>query len=199
MRIYTKTGDDGTTGLFGGERVPKDDLRIEAYGSVDELNTQLGFVRSLGGLVREHEAMLGTLQEGLFVLGADLATPARKDRANISIPRVTPDDLACLESFIDRLEEALPPLKNFILPGGSPAGAALHVARTVARRAERHAVTLFRHEPEIGTLPVQYLNRLSDLLFVLARAVNHAAGAEEHPWVPNPREKKAPDGGAAQG
>lgn len=188
MRIYTKTGDDGTTGLFGGQRVAKDDLRIEAYGSVDELNTLLGFARAQESLSEEHDTIIGTLQEGLFVLGADLATPEQKDRVNISIPRVTPDDLMCLESFIDSLEENLPPLRNFILPGGSAGGAILHVARTVARRAERQVVTLFRSEPEIGELPMQYLNRLSDLLFVLARAVNHTAGTEEKAWIPNPRK-----------
>ena len=187
MKIYTKTGDDGTTGLFGGQRVPKDDARIEAYGSVDELNSIVGLVRALGGLAGEHDELLGTIQEQLFVVGADLATPTRKDRANISIPRVTSKDLECLESSIDKLEATLPGLKHFILPGGSPAGAALHMARTVARRAERQTVRLVRNEPEMDLLVVQYLNRLSDLLFVLARAVNNQAGTSEHPWIPNPR------------
>lgn len=188
-RIYTKTGDDGTTGLFGGGRVPKDDPRIEAYGCVDELNTVLGCARASGGITTDHDAILGTLQDQLFVLGADLATPERKDRQNISIPRVTPDDVTCLESLIDRLEESLPALRHFILPGGGDAGATLHLARTVARRAERKVVSLLRSEPDVGPIPLEYLNRLSDLLFVLARAVNHAAGIEEKAWIPNPRTK----------
>ena len=188
MKIYTKTGDDGTTGLFGGERVSKDHIRIDAYGSVDELNSIIGLVRSLNADASPFDELLGTIQEALFVVGADLATPTRKDRANISIPRVTQEDLECLESAIDRLETTLPPLKHFILPGGSPAGAALHMARTVARRAERQTVTLVREEPETGETVIQYLNRLSDLLFVLARAVNQETGTEEHPWIPNPRK-----------
>ncbi len=191
MKIYTKTGDDGTTGLFGGQRVAKDNPRIEAYGSVDELNSIIGLTRTHEQLSPEHDELLGTIQEQLFVVGADLATPSRKDRANISIPRVTPKDIACLESAIDRLEATLPPLKSFILPGGSPAGATLHMGRTVARRAERQTVTLIHTEPDVDVIVVQYLNRLSDMLFVLARAVNQQAGQEEHPWIPNPRETKS--------
>lgn len=188
MKIYTKTGDDGTTGLFGGQRVSKDHIRIDAYGSVDELNSVIGLVRAFNTEASSFDELLGTIQETLFVVGADLATPTRKDRANISIPRVTQEDLECLESAIDRLEASLPPLKHFIMPGGSPAGAALHMARTVARRAERQIVTLVREEPETGELVIQYVNRLSDLLFVLARAVNQESGTEEHPWIPNPRK-----------
>lgn len=187
MKIYTKTGDDGTTGLFGGERVSKEHVRIEAYGCVDELNSLIGFARALGGLSGEHDSLLGTIQEQLFVLGADLATPQKKDRANISIPNVTLADVECLETSIDRLEETLPPLRHFILPGGSSAGAALHTARTVARRAERRTVALAIEEPDLDRTSVRYLNRLSDLLFVLARAVNHEAGYEEQAWIPNPR------------
>ena len=189
MKIYTKTGDDGTTGLFGGERVAKDHLRIEAYGTVDELNSFLGAVRSQGTISEEIDELLGTIQEGLFVLGADLATPDRKKRQNFSIPRVISDDLTCLEESIDKFEEQLPPLKEFILPGGTESGALLHVARTVARRAERQVVALFQEQPKIGELPMQYLNRLSDLLFVLARLVNHQAGVKEHPWHPNKTER----------
>lgn len=181
-RIYTKTGDDGTTGLFGGRRVAKDALRVEAYGTVDELNSVLGLARAYG-LAATHDDLAGIVQEQLFVLGADLATP-HDAMKSFPLPRVTPDDVVCLERAIDGLEETLPPLKNFILPGGTPVGAALHLARTVCRRAERVAVMLAHEEPEIGPLPVQYLNRLSDFLFVLARAANHSAGAEEHPWVP---------------
>lgn len=181
-KIYTKTGDDGTTGLFGGARVAKDSLRIESYGTVDELNSVLGLARA-HGLAGEHEELVATIQEQLFVLGADLASPHGAMK-NFPLPRVTEADVMCLERAIDRLEENLPPLKNFILPGGAAAGAALHLGRTVCRRAERVVVMLSHEEPEIGPLPKKYLNRLSDLLFVLARAVNHAAGAPEHPWMP---------------
>jgi cob(I)alamin adenosyltransferase len=181
-KIYTKTGDDGTTGLFGGKRVAKDSLRIESYGTVDELNSVIGVARA-SGTAGKHDEMLATIQEGLFVLGADLATPHGAMK-NFALPRVTPSDIECLERAIDALEEDLPALKNFILPGGTAAGAALHLARTVCRRAERAVVMLHHEEPETGLLPMQYLNRLSDLLFVLARAVNHAAGVEEHPWTP---------------
>lgn len=185
-KIYTKTGDDGTTGLFGGRRVAKDSLRIEGYGTVDELNSVIGLARAHGA-TPDHDALLATIQEQLFVLGADLATPHGAMK-NFQLPRVTPSDIECLERAIDTLEESLPPLKNFILPGGSAAGAALHLARTVCRRGERAVVMLAHEEPEIGSLPMQYLNRLSDLLFVLARAVNHAAGVEEHPWMPRKKE-----------
>lgn len=185
FKIYTKTGDDGTTGLFGGERVEKDSLRIESYGTVDELNSAMGLARA-HGLSIEHDRLVGMIQEQLFVLGADLATPRseRNEKKN-SLPRVTPYDIECLEQAIDSMEEELPPLKHFILPGGSAAGAALHLARTICRRAERHVVSLMHREPGIGSLPLQYLNRLSDLLFVLARAVNWSTGAEERPWIPN--------------
>jgi cob(I)alamin adenosyltransferase len=187
FKIYTKTGDDGTTGLFGGGRVAKDSIRIESYGSVDELNSTIGLARS-HGMEPEHDTLLGTIQDQLFVLGADLATPPGPEPGKSMIARVTGGDVLCLEQAIDSLEENLPPLRNFILPGGSPAGAALRLARTICRRAERLVVGLTRDEPETGPLPVRYLNRLSDLLFVLARAVNHAAGAPERPW--RPREEK---------
>lgn len=181
-KIYTKTGDDGTTGLFGGKRIAKDAIRIRSYGTVDELNSVIGLARAHGA-GPDHDELLGTIQEHLFVLGADLATPTGAGK-NFPLPRVTSDEVTCLERAIDLLEEGLPALKNFILPGGTPAGAALHLARTVCRRAERLVVVLMHEEPEVGPLPVTYLNRLSDLLFVLARAVNHAAGVPEHPWMP---------------
>ncbi len=181
-KIYTKTGDDGTTGLFGGRRVAKDSHRIQSYGTVDELNSVVGLARA-HGMGAEHDALLAMVQEQLFVLGADLATPIGSGK-NFPLPRVTPEDIECLERAIDQLEETLPALKNFILPGGTAAGAALHLARTVCRRGERLVVMLMHEEPEVGTLPVMYLNRLSDMLFVLARAVNHAAGVPEHPWMP---------------
>ncbi len=188
LRIYTKTGDDGTTGLFGGHRVAKDSLRIESYGTVDELNSLLGVARA-HGTVPSHDELLGMVQDGLFVLGADLATPRGAERT-FTIPRVTQEDVECLERSIDHLEETLPPLSNFILPGGTPAGATLHLARTVCRRAERVVVRLAHEEPEIGRLPQQYLNRLSDFLFVLARAVNAAAGVVEHPWNPRSNQQE---------
>jgi cob(I)alamin adenosyltransferase len=183
LKIYTRTGDNGTTGLFGGKRVAKDSLRIEAYGMVDELNSSIGLARSLG-LIAAHDLLLGTVQEQLFVLGADLATPRETEPKNFSIPRVTSSEVECLERTIDSLEAELPPLKSFILPGGSPGGAMLHLARTICRRAERGLVTLLHEDPEVGEIPLHYLNRLSDFLFVLARAANHQAGVEEHPWMP---------------
>ncbi len=186
MKIYTKTGDDGTTGLFGGARVPKDSLRIESYGEVDELNGVIGLARSYDSIRSDHDELLATIQEHLFVLGADLASPLDSSNKKFSIPRVTSAEVECLEQAIDMLERGLPLLKNFILPSGSPAGATLHLARTVCRRAERRVVTLYHAESSVGTKPMEYLNRLSDLLFVLARSVNYAAGTVEHPWVPNP-------------
>jgi cob(I)alamin adenosyltransferase len=181
MRIYTKSGDEGETGLFGGERVPKDHRRVAAYGEVDELNAALGLVRALEPPDFE-EALLQMIQRHLLTIGAELATPdpARLAKALAGSPIGEPD-VTALEKAIDRLDAALPPLKTFILPGGSPKGAALHVARTVCRRAERGVVGLARDatvSPAIG----RYLNRLSDLLFVLARAANARAGAGDLPW-----------------
>jgi len=182
LRIYTKTGDDGTTGLYGGQRIAKDSLRIESYGTVDELNSVIGLARSQS-VSPDHDQLLATVQEGLFVLGADLATPQSSGRSDV-VPRVTEADIECLERAIDRLEDGLRPLATFILPGGSAAGGMIHVARAVCRRAERIVVRLAHEEPEIGDLPQRYLNRLSDFLFVLARSVNAAAGIAEHPWHP---------------
>jgi cob(I)alamin adenosyltransferase len=182
VKIYTRTGDTGETGLYGGGRVAKDALRGEAYGAVDELNAALGMARA-AGLPGQLDALGGRLQEELFDLGADLATPpdtsARKDK----VVRVTAEQVERLEKEIDAHEQGLPPLETFILPGGSPAGAALHLARTVCRTAERRTVQLARSE-EISAQVVPYLNRLSDLLFVLARAANAADGRPEHKWLP---------------
>lgn len=177
-KIYTKTGDDGTTGLFGGRRVSKDDLRIDTYGTVDELNALLGIARAQGP-VADLDTLLQRLQEELFILGADLATPL--DEKNLSIPRIDAAKTAELEQLIDREEKALEPLRFFILPGGHPCAAHLHHARTVCRRAERLAVRLASREP-LNPAIVPYLNRLSDLLFVLARAANRAAGRAEIRW-----------------
>ena len=179
MKIYTKTGDDGSTGLFGGARVRKTDARVEAYGSVDELNAVLG-VALAGGAGGLAEALVG-LQRELFVLGADLATP--KGQESSYLPRLTPEHVAGLERLIDEHDARLPALKNFILPGGCPLAAHLHLARTVCRRAERATVALAA-QAEIGPVPVQYLNRLADLLFVLAREANRAAGVAETEWAP---------------
>ena len=178
MKIYTKTGDEGLTGLYGGERVRKDSLRVGAYGSVDEANAVLGV--ALAQLQEAELAeVLQRLQHALFDVGADLATPPSRYRANIA--PLTASDVTALEALIDRFEAELPPLKQFILPGGHPAAAALQLARAVVRRAEREVVALAQHEevnPQVGI----YLNRLSDLLFVLARAVNHRSGSAEPTW-----------------
>ncbi len=178
MRIYTKTGDDGTTGLLGGQRVSKDNPRVEAYGSVDELNAHIGLAMvHLRAHLRLY-AMLQQVQNTLFVIGSELATPIGRK------PPVQPvgeAEVEQLERWIDELEDSLPPLRHFILPGGSLPAAALHVARTVCRRAERRVVSLFHTEPGNEQL-VRYLNRLGDLLFVMARAVNAAEGVEDIMW-----------------
>ncbi len=180
MKIYTKTGDKGETSLFGGQRVPKGALRIEAYGTVDELNSVLGIVRS-ENTDSTIEKILGDLQAGLFDLGADLATP----RASTSkqIKRIDVNDAQPLEKAIDSLEQNLKPLRGFILPGGSAVAAKIHFARTVCRRAERKVVQLARQE-DIGDAIVVFLNRLSDLLFVLARHANQVANVSETEWKP---------------
>jgi cob(I)alamin adenosyltransferase len=178
MKIYTKTGDRGDTSLFGGQRVPKDALRIEAYGTVDELNSILGITRSLG-TGPEIDAILARIQNELFELGADLATPRSAERSQVE--RLEQHDVQGLEKIIDHLEPSLRPLRSFVLPGGSPVAAHLHFARTVCRRAERAVVRLSRNE-DIGEVVITYLNRLSDLLFVLSRTVNHQAGIAEVKW-----------------
>lgn len=179
MKIYTKKGDKGYTSLFGGASVEKSSLRIHAYGTVDELNSVIGVAISHPMSDRGTE-ILNDIQSQLFVLGADLATLQSKE---VKINRIGKEDIEKLESWIDELEEHLPPLKNFILPGGSPAGAFIHQARTVCRRAERNTVALKQNDP-ISAETVIYLNRLSDLLFVLARYENKEAGEPETPWTP---------------
>ena len=188
-RIYTRSGDNGETGLFGGQRVDKDDLRVEAYGTVDELNALLGAVR-IHVTNKAMDSLLQHIQNNLFDVGADLATPEAKDtnKGRIHIQRVSAPHVAYLETQIDHYEAMLQPLTYFILPGGAAAAAALHHARTVCRRAERRTVTLARAEAD--TTPVnpdviRYLNRLSDLLFVLARAANHLQGVADVRWIPN--------------
>jgi cob(I)alamin adenosyltransferase len=182
MKIYTKTGDAGETSLFGGKRVPKHSPRIDAYGTVDELNALLGVVRAFKP-ISDVDAILETLQQQLFVLGSDLATPV--ESSTMQAPRIGNDHVQSLETTIDALETRLTPLRSFILPGGAAAGAHVHAARTVCRRAERLVDGLARSE-NIGSMPLRYLNRLSDLLFVLARFMNSIDGAEEIPWKGNP-------------
>ena len=181
MKIYTKTGDQGLTGLFGGGRVSKDHVRVEAYGDVDELNAVLGVARSVEPMPRIDEVLV-PIQRDLFALGALLATPDRDKMAlHLQKARIDEGRIGELERAIDQGDAELEPLTAFIMPGGTPKAAALHVARTVCRRAERHVVRL-QHEVELPPLVVIYLNRLSDLLFTLARVANRRAGAGEVTW-----------------
>jgi len=191
MKIYTRTGDQGETGLFGGGRVAKDDLRVQAYGSVDEANAALGVARAAlrrqGGAAAALDEDLEALQGALFDLGADLATPLDA-RARQALRPVAAADVEALERRIDALDDELEPLGTFILPGGSDAAAALHVARSVARRAERDTVALAR-VAEVNPEALRYLNRLSDLLFTLARAVNARSGVPDAGWGRGGRER----------
>jgi cob(I)alamin adenosyltransferase len=181
-RIYTRTGDDGTTALGSGERRPKYDLRVEAYGTVDETNAAIGVVRLHLADAAELDRMLGLIQNDLFDLGADLAVPQREGKAERL--RVLSSQVERLERGIDRLNEKLSPLTSFILPGGTPAAAYLHVARTVCRRAERVMVELAaKPEEPVSEAAIHYMNRLSDFLFVAARAANNN-GAGDVLWVP---------------
>lgn len=178
-RIYTKAGDDGHTGLFGGARVAKDDPRIEACGAIDELNALLGLVRC-ETLPQEVDTLLARIQHNLFALGAELSTP---DPAKMGTKWIDPPQIAWLEEVIDLYDAQTPPLTQFILPGGSRGASLLHVARTACRRAERRAVTLAANSREpVSPLAVVYLNRLGDLLFVLARHANARAGIADEPW-----------------
>jgi cob(I)alamin adenosyltransferase len=179
VKIYTRTGDEGETGLFDGTRVSKNDSRVAAYGDVDELGAWLGLVVSLAPGERLN-AMLERIQRDLFALGARLADPRHRIADRVDKASLGAGDIARLESWIDELELELPPLRRFILAGGVHPGAALHVARTVCRRAERAVVGLGRGDVDAEALI--YLNRLSDLLFVMARAANHDAGSPELEW-----------------
>jgi cob(I)alamin adenosyltransferase len=181
MRIYTKTGDKGDTGLFGGGRVRKDDPRVEAYGDVDEINACLGFVRAVEVMPRIDEVLVA-VQRDLFSIGALLATPdLQKMHDHLTKAQIDDARIANLEHAIDDCDRELEPLRAFIVPGGTPKAAALHVARTVCRRAERRVVSLQR-EVEIPEIVVIYLNRLSDLLFSLARVANARSGSGEVTW-----------------
>lgn len=181
MKIYTRTGDKGDTGLFGGGRVDKDHPRVDAYGDVDELNATIGVTRAHNTVSRIDE-ILGGIQRDLFSIGALLATPDReKMEQHLSKAVLNDERIKELESFIDECDRELEPLKAFILPGGTVAAASLHFARTVCRRAERKVVGLAR-DTEIPSVVVVYLNRLSDLLFTLARFANKRAGSPEQNW-----------------
>ena len=181
MKIYTKTGDSGTTGLFGGARVQKDDHRVEAYGDVDELNAVIGMARAADPMPRIDEILV-PIQRDLFAVGALLATPDHEKMAqHLQKARIDEERIAELERAIDDADKELEPLRAFILPGGTPKAAALHVARTVCRRAERRVVHL-QHDVALPPLAVVYLNRLSDLLFTLARLANQIGGGGEVTW-----------------
>ncbi|THD65788.1 cob(I)yrinic acid a,c-diamide adenosyltransferase [Robertkochia marina] len=191
MKIYTKTGDTGTTALFGGDRVPKHHIRIESYGTVDELNSWIGLLRDQD-IDRETKDILIEVQNKLFTIGAILATPPEKatlksgkDRLNIE--RISNEDITFLEKAIDKMDAELPVMTHFILPGGHPIVSYCHLARTVCRRAERRATHLYENEP-FEEVVIRYLNRLSDFLFVLARKLTLAHNAEEVAWIP---EKKS--------
>lgn len=181
-KIYTKTGDDGTTGLVRGPRRSKADLRVAAYGEVDELNAQIGAVRLLTADRAKLDSVLARIQNDLFDLGSDLATPGQGSPDHPDL-RITPGQTEWLEQQIDRLNESLEPLTSFVLPGGTAMAVALHISRTVARRAERTCVALLHQEPQTSAETVRYLNRLSDLLFVMARIANDQ-GRGDVLWTP---------------
>ena len=187
MKVYTKTGDTGTTALFGGTRVSKHNIRIESYGTVDELNSHIGLVRDQDMNVA-YKKVLVEVQDRLFTVGAILATPHEKELLKSGQPRlqklgIIESDIEFLEKEIDAMEEALPPMTHFVLPGGHPTVSYCHIARCVCRRAERLAVHLNDIEPT-DEMVIKYLNRLSDYLFVLARKLSHDLNADEVQWIP---------------
>ncbi|WP_203296689.1 cob(I)yrinic acid a,c-diamide adenosyltransferase [Luteirhabdus pelagi] len=187
MKIYTKTGDKGTTALFGGTRVPKYHIRIDSYGTVDELNSNLGLIRDQD-ISEVHKKNLINIQDKLFVLGAILATDPEKEKLKsgkdrLDIQRISEEDITFLEKQMDAMDEELPQMTHFVLPGGHPTVSYCHIARCVCRRAERLA-TLLHHEEPIDELVLKYLNRLSDYLFVLARKLTQELQAEEIKWIP---------------
>jgi cob(I)alamin adenosyltransferase len=181
MRIYTRTGDSGETGLFGGGRVPKDHPRVTAYGEVDELNSAIGVVRATQP-VHFFDALLQSVQRDLFAIGGHLATPdPDKVRTALEKAELSEERIEAFEAAIDSADGELPPLEAFVLPAGTPKATALHLARTICRRAERSVVHL-SHDAPVPDLFVTYLNRLSDLLFTLARLANHRDGAGDVTW-----------------
>ncbi|MCC7177333.1 MAG: cob(I)yrinic acid a,c-diamide adenosyltransferase [Acidobacteria bacterium] len=179
MKIYTKTGDAGETSLFDGTRVRKTDVRVAAYGEVDELQAAIGVARA-AGLDADLDEMCVTMQRDLFAVGARLADPSRKIAARVAKAVVTEEHVSRLEGWIDRLDTELPPLRHFILSGGTPSGAELHLARAICRRAERAVLAI--GEGAVEPVLVVYLNRVSDLLFTMARAANHRRGVTETEW-----------------
>lgn len=183
MKIYTKTGDQGTTGLLGGKRVSKSDIKIECFGNIDELNSYLGLISS-HELLQNHKEFIQSVQNNLFVAGSLLA--ADTEKPGIKLPEIHPEEILELEKEIDLIQETLPSLKYFVLPGGNQASSYIHIARTVCRRAERSIVALDSKD-EPTKIILAYLNRLSDYLFVLARKIIHDTGSEEIFWIP---EKK---------
>ena len=180
MKIYTKTGDEGKTSLFGGTRLSKADLRIESYGTIDELNSHLGLLRDQA-VNAPRKDLLINIQETLFTIGSMLAAEPGNDK--IKVPVINESHIKVLEQAIDAMDTKLPPMRNFVLPGGHPAVSIAHIARTVCRRAERRCVALHADAP-INELIIKYLNRLSDYLFVLSRMISLETGAEEFPWKP---------------
>lgn len=180
MKIYTKTGDQGITSLFGGKRVSKADLRIETYGTVDELNSFIGLVRDQE-VNRKRKNSLVEIQDRLFTMGSILAT--EPENTKVKIPSLSEKDIQFLENEMDTMEAELPPMRSFVLPGGHQSVSFCHVARTVCRRAERLAIALKAQE-DVELLVIKYLNRLSDYLFVLSRKISHELEAEEIPWKP---------------
>jgi cob(I)alamin adenosyltransferase len=183
FKIYTKTGDKGDTGLFGGKRLPKDHIRIDSYGTVDELNSYIGMLRD--SATSEHQKIiLKEIQDRLFTIGSNLASDPDK---NMVTPDINESDIELLEKEMDEMDEVLPPLKNFILPGGHTTVSFCHIARTVCRRAERKVVAL-HHNETVDEIIIRYLNRLSDYLFVLGRKLSQDLNAEEIAW--HPRTKK---------
>ncbi|MFG0328442.1 MAG: cob(I)yrinic acid a,c-diamide adenosyltransferase [Phycisphaerales bacterium] len=193
MKIYTRSGDDGTTGLHGGARVSKTHPRVVAYGDLDELNAAIGLVRAALNEAKTDLSPVGQSMEEaqrlLFEIGADLATPAGS-RARKKVSPVGPKDIARLEGWIDEADERLAPQRSFILPGGCELASRLHFARVVCRRAEREIVTLRHEDPDAApNETLAWVNRLSDLLFVLARLANHAVGVDDTPWTPRAAKK----------
>lgn len=181
MKIYTRTGDKGQTGLLGGERVAKDDARIEAYGTVDELNSHVGLLRAWAGPM--HDELLASIQQRLFTIGSHLASSNEAERERFRLEPIIDEDVTKLERAMDSMDKDLEPLRSFILPGGHQAVAQAHVCRTVCRRAERRVVSLSSAtsvQPEL----VRYLNRLSDLFFVLSRHLGRTLGVPDVPWRP---------------
>ncbi|HZW78370.1 MAG TPA: cob(I)yrinic acid a,c-diamide adenosyltransferase [Flavobacteriaceae bacterium] len=188
MKIYTKTGDAGTTALFGGSRVPKHHLRIESYGTVDELNSHVGMIRSYDIDQLSKEALI-QIQNHLFTVGSTLATDPKRavlksGKERLNIEKINEQKIQMLEDEIDRMNDSLPPITHFILPGGTPLVSHCHIARTVCRRAERRATALNEEDP-VDPLVIKYLNRLSDYLFVLARKLSFDTQAEEIKWIPD--------------